>query len=106
MSKQFRVCELARCFGRGCGHVAADSWLGIGQDEMTKTFTILGLLIAGFLVAATFLGVPGPSVLQAQEDQRVEAIGTATNCRTVEVALDEGYGVSRRDVRMDCSAVQ
>ena len=79
--------------------------LGIGQDEMTKTFTILGLLIAGFLVAATFLGVPGPSVLQAQEEQRVEAIGTATNCRTVEVALDEGYGVSRRDLRTDCSPV-
>ena len=79
--------------------------LGIGQDEM-KTFTILGLLIAGFLVAATFLGVPGPSVLQAQEDQRVEAMGTGLNCRTVEVALDEGYGVSRRDVRTECSAVQ
>jgi hypothetical protein len=78
----------------------------MGQDEMTKTFTFLGLLVAGLLVAATFLGVPGPSMLQAQEDQRVEAADTGTNCRLVEVALDEGYGVSRRVVRTDCSAVQ
>jgi hypothetical protein len=80
--------------------------LGIERDEMTKTFTLLGLLVAGILVAATFLGVPGPSVLQAQEDQRVEAADAGANCRVVEVALDEGYGVSRRVVRTDCSTVQ
>lgn len=79
---------------------------GSGRDEMTKIFTFLGLLVAGMLVAATFLGVPGPSVLQAQEDQRVETVDLAANCRLVEVALDEGYGVSRRVVRTDCSTVQ
>ena len=73
---------------------------------MTKTFTFLGLLVAGLLVAATFLGVPGPSVLQAQEEQRAEASDAGANCRLVEVALDEGYGVSRRVVRTDCSTVQ
>jgi hypothetical protein len=73
---------------------------------MTKIFTFVGLLVAGMLVAATFLGVPGPSLLQAQEDQRAEAVDAAANCRLVEVALDEGYGVSRRVVRMDCSKVQ
>jgi hypothetical protein len=77
-----------------------------GLDEMTKTFTFLGLLVAGMLVAATFIGVPGPSLLQAQEDQRAEAAGAGPNCRLVEVALDEGYGVSRRVVRTECSAVQ
>ena len=71
-----------------------------------KTFTLLGLLVAGILVAATFLGVPGPSVLQAQEDQRVEAVETSANCPLVEVQLDEGYGISRRVTRMDCSTVQ
>jgi hypothetical protein len=73
---------------------------------MTKIFTFVGLLVAGMLVAATFLGVPGPSLLQAQEDQRTEAVDAAANCRLVEVALDEGYGVSRRVVRTDCSTVQ
>jgi hypothetical protein len=73
---------------------------------MMKTFTLLGLLVAGVLIAATFLGVPGPSLLQAQEDQRVEAADAGANCRVVEVALDEGYGVSRRVVRTDCAAVQ
>jgi hypothetical protein len=77
-----------------------------GLDEMTKTFTFLGLLVAGILVAATFIGVPGPSLLQAQEEQRGEAVDAGANCRLVEVALDEGYGVSRRVVRTDCSAVQ
>jgi hypothetical protein len=73
---------------------------------MTKIFTLVGLLVAGMLVVATFLGVPGPSVLQAQEDQRAEAVDSAANCRLVEVALDEGYGVSRRLVRTDCSKIQ
>jgi hypothetical protein len=73
---------------------------------MTKTFTFLGLLVAGMLVAATFIGVPGPSVLQAQEEQRGEATDARANCRVVEVALDEGYGVSRRVLRTDCSRIQ
>jgi hypothetical protein len=80
--------------------------LGTEQDEMMKTFTLLGLLFAGMLVAATFLGVPGPSVLQAQEDQRVEAVDAGANCPLIEVQLDEGYGISRRVARTDCSAVQ
>jgi hypothetical protein len=80
--------------------------LGTEQDEMTKTFTLLGLLVAGILIAATFLGVPGPSVLQAQEDQRVEAADAGANCRLVEVQLDEGYGISRQVVRTDCSTVR
>jgi hypothetical protein len=73
---------------------------------MTKTFAVLVLLVTAMLVAASFFGVPGPSVLQAQEDQRAEAIDTGANCRLIEVALDEGYGVTRRVVRRDCSAVQ
>jgi len=74
---------------------------------MTKTFTILGLIVAFMLVAAGFIGLPGASLLQAQEEQRVEAIDPAApNCRLVEVALDEGYGVSRRVVRSECSAIQ
>jgi hypothetical protein len=73
---------------------------------MTKIFTLVGLLVAGVLIAATFLGVPGPSMLQAQEDQRIEAADPGANCRLVEVALDEGYGVSRRVVRTDCSTFQ
>jgi hypothetical protein len=78
----------------------------MGQNEMTKTFTILGLLVAFLLVAAGFLGLPGASLLQAQEEQRVEATDPGANCRLVEVALDEGYGVTRRVVRSECSAIQ
>lgn len=73
---------------------------------MTKTFAVLALLVTAMLVAASFLGVPGPSVLQAQEDQRAEAVDAGANCHFVEVALDEGYGVTRRVARRDCSAVQ
>ena len=73
---------------------------------MTKTFTVLALLVLAMLTVATFIGLPGPSVLQAQEDQRPEATDAGANCRLVEIALDEGYGVTRRVVRTDCSAVQ
>jgi hypothetical protein len=45
-------------------------------------------------------------VLQAQEDQRLEAADTGANCRLIEIALDEGYGVTRRVMRTDCSTVQ
>jgi hypothetical protein len=97
---------MALLFGHGCDHVA-DMVPGVhGQDEMTKTFAFMGLLVAGILVAASFIGVPGPSALQAQEDQRVEAADTGANCRLIEIALDEGYGVTRRVMRTDCSTVQ
>ncbi|GAC1332594.1 MAG: hypothetical protein NVSMB26_12480 [Beijerinckiaceae bacterium] len=69
---------------------------------MTKTFTFLSLLAALTLIGATFVGVPGPSVLQAQEKTRVEAADSGTNCRLVEVALDEGYGVTRHTTRAEC----
>ena len=72
---------------------------------MTKTFTVLALLgLAGVAVAA-FFGVPGPSVLQAQEEH-AEVTDAGANCRLIEIALDEGYGVTRRAVRTDCSTVQ
>jgi hypothetical protein len=93
--------------GGRCDYVADTGLVkASGLDEMTKTFTFLGLLVAGILVAATFIGVPGFSVLQAQEEQHAEATDAGANCRLVEVALDEGYGVSRRVVRKDCSTVQ
>jgi hypothetical protein len=73
---------------------------------MTRTFTLLGVLVALTLLTATLIGVPGPSVLQAQEEQRVDVSDPGANCRLVEVALDEGYGVTRRVVRSECSAIQ
>jgi hypothetical protein len=73
---------------------------------MTKTFAVLALLVTAIIVAASFFGVPGPSVLQAQEDQRAEAADAGGNCRLIDVALDEGYGVTRRAVRRDCSTLQ
>jgi predicted ATP-grasp superfamily ATP-dependent carboligase len=100
------LCEKAQLGGRPCGDVAVSKRTVMGQNEMTKTFTILGLLVAFLLVAAGFLGLPGASLLQAQEEQRVEVTDPGANCRLVEVALDEGYGVSRRVVRSECSAIQ
>jgi hypothetical protein len=73
---------------------------------MTKTFTVLALLGLAGVAGAAFFGVPGPSVLQAQEEQRAEVTDTGANCRLIEIALDEGYGVTRRVVRTDCSTVQ
>jgi hypothetical protein len=73
---------------------------------MIKTFTFLSLLAALILFGATFVGVSGPSVLQAQEDTRVEAADSGTNCRLVEVALDEGYGVTRHMTRSECGIAQ
>lgn len=74
---------------------------------MTKAFTFFAVLALTMIITAAFFGVPGPSVLQAQEEQRAEAAADAgANCRLVEVALDEGYGISRRVVRTDCSTVQ
>jgi hypothetical protein len=92
---------------RGCEHVAEiGSVQATEQDEMTKTLAVLALLVTAMVVGASFLGVPGPSVLQAQEDPRAEAADAGPNCHLVEVALDEGYGVTRRVARRDCSAVQ
>ncbi|MGA8601464.1 MAG: hypothetical protein WB663_08735 [Beijerinckiaceae bacterium] len=77
------------------------------QDQMTKTFTVLALLGLALAAGAAFFGLPGSSILQAQEEQRADVGGdAAASCRMVEVALDEGYGVTRRAVRTDCSAVQ
>jgi hypothetical protein len=73
---------------------------------MTKAFTFFAVLTMAMIVTAAFFGLPGPSVLQAQEEQRAEAAEAGANCRLVEVALDEGYGISRRVVRTDCSTVQ
>ena len=73
---------------------------------MTKTFTALALLGLAVVAGAAFFGFPGPSVLQAQEEQHAEGTDAGANCRMIEIALDEGYGVTRRAVRTDCSAAQ
>jgi hypothetical protein len=73
---------------------------------MTRIFTFLSFMLAVAVVAGTLVGLPGPSVLQAQEEQRVDAIIPGANCRPVEVALDEGYGVTRRALRTECSVNQ
>jgi hypothetical protein len=73
---------------------------------MTKAFTFFAVLALTMIITAAFFGVPGPSVLQAQEEQRAEVSDAGANCRLVEVALDEGYGISRRVVRTDCSTIQ
>jgi hypothetical protein len=73
---------------------------------MTKTFTVLALFGLAAVAGAAFFGVPGPSVLEAQEEQRAEVTDAGANCHVVEIALDEGYGVTRRAVRTDCSTVQ
>ena len=54
---------------------------------MTKLVSALGLLVALSLGAIAFVGLPGGSDVMAGE--------TARACAPGEVALDEGYGVSR-----------
>ena len=75
--------------------------------RMTRLFTLLGFVIALAVIAGTLVGLPGPSVLQAhEEEQRVEVTSSGANCRPVEVALDEGYGVTRHAVRTECSEIE
>ena len=63
---------------------------------MIKTVSI-GLLLGFTVVFAAFMSWPNPASVEAQ-------VGTASRkaCAAREIALDEGYGVTRTETRLVC----
>ena len=62
---------------------------------MTKLLSTLGFLGGIALMATLYLNVPSAGPVEAREDN-------AGACRMVEVALDEGYGITRTEMRRVC----
>lgn len=62
---------------------------------MAKLLSTLGFF--GFVLLATaYLNAPSAGPVQANEDH------PQSNCHMAEVALDEGYGISRTEIRSVC----
>ena len=55
---------------------------------------MLGLVASATLMAALYLNAPSAGPVEARE--------TAKNCRMMEVAVDEGYGVTLTTLRPVC----
>ena len=63
---------------------------------MKTLFSMLGLAGTAALMAALYLNAPSAGPVEAREDQ-------ASGCRMVEVAVDEGYGVTLTMLRQVCA---
>ena len=61
--------------------------------KMKTLFSMLGLLGTAALVAALYLNAPSAGPVAAQD----------SGCRMVEVAVDEGYGVTLTMLRQVCA---
>jgi hypothetical protein len=66
---------------------------------MTKLLTLLALVVA--LFGGAFFFSDGLIASKVMADT-----AAAPLCAPIEVELDEGYGVSRHEVRMECSATR
>lgn len=64
---------------------------------MIKAFAIFCSVIGFFVVALALASMPQSGEVEAREN-----IGVNDGCATHEVALDEGYGVSRKVVQRVC----
>ncbi len=56
---------------------------------------MLGLVATAALIAALYLNAPSAGSVEARE--------TANGCRMMEVAVDEGYGVTLTTLRPVCA---
>lgn len=65
---------------------------------MLKTFSVFSLIIGLLIAVALMSAAPETSGVAAQASEQVPPAG----CVAHEVALDEGYGVSRKSVTFDC----
>ena len=63
---------------------------------MKTLFSMLGLAGTAALMVALYLNAPSPGPLEAHE-------GKSEGCRMVEVAVDEGYGVTLTMLRPICA---
>jgi hypothetical protein len=64
---------------------------------MLKTFSVFSLIIGLLIAVALMSAAPETSGVAAQASEQVPP-----GCVAHEVALDEGYGVSRKSVTFDC----
>lgn len=68
---------------------------------MMRMGSILGLATSLAVMFSAYTGAPEASVAEAQT-----TAAPSDGCVTREVALDEGYGVTRTEKRVFCSADQ
>jgi hypothetical protein len=59
---------------------------------MGKIVLLLGLVTGAAIFAIALIGAPAGSGLAAREAQAASTIG----CHAEEIAVDEGYGISRK----------
>ena len=87
------------------GRVSLLSWecvrsaLGSSVKIMTKLLSTFGFFAGVALLALALLNPPSIGASQAREE-------TSTACRTVQVPLDEGYGISQVESREICGSTQ
>lgn len=62
---------------------------------MKTLVSMLGLVATAALIAALYLNAPSAGSVEARE--------TANSCRMMEVAVDEGYGVTLTTLRPVCA---
>jgi hypothetical protein len=65
-------------------------------NAMTKVLSTLGFF-GCVLMLVIYLNAPSASSVEARED--------GVSCHTVEVAIDEGYGVSQTETRKVCDGL-
>jgi hypothetical protein len=64
---------------------------------LSKTMVLFAIAAAALIVAVTAVTMPSSATVEAHG-----GTGKAAACRTEQVALDEGYGVSRIAERRVC----
>jgi len=67
---------------------------------MNRVASIFGLAVTFAVIFLAYSGTPEASNAEAQTAQ-IEAQGK--NCVSREIALDEGYGVTRTETRLVCA---
>ncbi len=68
--------------------------------SVARLVSILGLFVGCAIVAIAMAGAPRSGDVEAHEN---DTSARAENCRVEEVPLDEGYGVSRKELRRVCT---
>jgi hypothetical protein len=69
---------------------------------MGKIVLFLGLVTSAAIFAVALIGAPGSGGVAAREAQAA----SATGCHTEEIAVDEGYGVTRKTSHLVCTGVE
>ncbi|MGP0059189.1 MAG: hypothetical protein ACLPID_07890 [Beijerinckiaceae bacterium] len=67
---------------------------------MVRLVSILGLFVGCAIVAIAMAGTPRSGDVEAHEN---DTSARTENCRVEEIPLDEGYGVSRKELRRICT---